>query len=265
MKNSNKQWIVLVARIGYSAKAIIYGILGLLIVYAAYTASAVSSVSKKSVFQEILSTPFGTVSLSAVIIGIICYVVWRFVQGVTNPSDLDMSKPSKIMQRVFYFFSGVAYSAAAYAATKVLMGSSDNSENTKKQVGESILQETWGVILIAAIGVAVFVFAVIQFKHAYKQDFMDKFVSSVSATERNLIKQVGRGGYIARGVVYTIVAGFIGYAAYTSNVNEAGGLGKALQTLMEQPFGPWLAGAVGVGMICFSVFCGFEGRYRKVT
>lgn len=263
MKSTNQGWVVFVARIGYSAKCLIYGVMGILIFYVAFSAANAENVSKKSVFQEILYSPFGSISLSAVVIGLACYVVWRFVQSVANPDKLKMDNFKDIMMRFFYFFSAVAYGFATYAAVKVLLGSPDDDGNKKQQIGNSIMQENWGIALVGAVGCVILVFAVIQFKHALKADFMDKFVSNISQAECHLIKLVGRIGFAGRGIVYTMAGGFFIHAAATQDPDKAGGLAKALSTLLQQPFGPWMVGLVGCGMIGFALFCGFEGRYRK--
>ena len=38
-------------------------------------------------------------------------------------------------------------------------------------------------------------------------------------------------------------------AALQFEPSEAGGLGDALQTLLRQPFGPWILGAVSFGLV----------------
>ncbi|WJG09183.1 DUF1206 domain-containing protein [Aliiglaciecola sp. LCG003] len=260
-----KHVIMGIARIGYAAKCVVYCILGMLTLYVAFTAANTEQVSKKSVFQEILNSPFGSISLTAIIAGFSCYVVWRFVQGITNPDDLDMSKVKDVLIRLFYFFSAIAYTSATYVAFKVLMGSPDDQQDKKQQVGDSIMQETWGVLLVGSISIAVVVFAFTQFKHAIKGDFMDKLVNDMSHTQQKIANLCGRIGFTGRGIVYLLVGGFFMNASLTQNSEKAGGLSKALSTLLVQPFGPWMVGAVSVGLIGFGIFCGFEGRYRKTN
>ncbi|GAA0852088.1 DUF1206 domain-containing protein [Aliiglaciecola litoralis] len=262
---NKKNVIRIIARIGYAAKCIVYCILGILTIYVAFSAASTEQVSKKSVFQEILTSPFGSVSLSAVILGFGCYVIWRLAQGMTNPDHLDMLKVKDVLMRIFYFFSAIAYASAAYIAFTVLTGDSEGQSDKKQQLGSSIMQETWGLALAAAIGIVIIVFAIIQFKHTFKGDFMDKFVSGMSQFEGQLANFLGRAGFAGRGIVYLMVGGFLISSSLTQNYEKAGGLTKAIDTLITQPFGPWLVGLIGLGLISFGVFCGFEGRYRKTS
>ncbi|WP_040523492.1 DUF1206 domain-containing protein [Aliiglaciecola lipolytica] len=266
MKSSHLKIINTIARVGYSAKCVVYCILGGLILFAAFRTATTDEVSKETVFREILTSPFGSISLTIMIIGLSCYIIWRLVQGITNPDNLDITKPNEVILRVFYFGSAIVYTSVTYAAVKVLLGRSDNSSSQdSKQMSSSILQEEWGVVLIGIISLIIMLFALIQFKHTIKGDFMDKFVNSMPGTKKHLANGFGRAGFAGRGVIYFMVGGFFMHAAMTYDSNKAGGMSEALQTLLEQPFGPYLVALVGVGMFSFGVFCGFEGRYRKTS
>ena len=53
-------------------------------------------------------------------------------------------------------------------------------------------------------------------------------------------------------------------AAIDYKANEAIGLDGALAKLYNQPFGPWLLGAVAAGLIAFGLFSISEARYRRI-
>ena len=71
-------------------------------------------------------------------------------------------------------------------------------------------------------------------------------------------------GYNLTGVVYSLIGSFFILAALLSNPSEAGGLQKALNTLMQQPLELYLIAAVGAGFILVGLYCAREARYRKV-
>lgn len=257
-------FLKVIARVGYAAKCIVYSILGILTLFVAFSATSAEEVTKKSVFKEILSSPFGSISLTAVSVGFTCYVLWRLSQFLINPGGLDMSKPKDILLRGFYLFSAFAYGSATYVAVKVLIALSASSQQQKQQVGNSILQETWGAILVGALSLAVMLFAFIQFKHVIKVDFKDKFVNSMPSLQNKLSVWSGRLGFACRGVLYLMIGGFFMNASITQKSEKAGGLPEALSTLLVQPFGPWMVGALGIGLCSFGIFCGVEARYRKI-
>nr|WP_280115949.1 DUF1206 domain-containing protein [Alteromonas sp. K632G] len=103
-----------------------------------------------------------------------------------------------------------------------------------------------------------------QFKHAYKADFLKKFEQAkLTGHKQKTTKVVGRLGYFARGVVYLLVGSFFVISAVKNDPSEAGGLQQALQTLTQQAFGLYMLAAMGVGFIMFGIYCGFEARYRR--
>ena len=72
---------------------------------------------------------------------------------------------------------------------------------------------------------------------------------------------LGKVGYIAKGVAIGLVGALFGYAAVTHDPKKSGGLDAALQEVLEQPFGPVLLGAIGLGLICYGLFCFARARH----
>ncbi|NMH60681.1 DUF1206 domain-containing protein [Alteromonas sp. MYP5] len=257
----------MIARTGYASKTVIYILLGIIVVSSAWTSFSSESPSQQTVFTKILEQPFGRYMLMAVIAGMVCYSVWRWIQTFLNTEGLDMSETKDVVMRIFLFVSGILYIIGAYAAVKILMGQSSDSGqggDSSESVASTLMQQSWGGYVVIALGVIVGVFAFVQFKHAYKADYMDKFVtSSMSSKEIHASKKAGQLGYAARGIVYSLIGAFFIQAGWTNDPDEAGGLKEAFQSIMEQPFGDWALMAIGVGIAMFGVFCGFEARYRQ--
>jgi hypothetical protein len=75
----------------------------------------------------------------------------------------------------------------------------------------------------------------------------------------------GRLGIAARGIVFGVVGTFLIRAALQYDPQEARGLGGALQTLARQPLGPWLLGAVALGLVAYGLFMLSVARYRHIN
>lgn len=263
-------WLSAIASAGYSAKTIMYSMLGVFILSSVITAAGREKATQENVFSTLKSQPFGQVLLAILIAGLVSYALWRWLQSILNTESLDMTKAKDIIMRVFLFVSGIFYFGAAFLGAKVLIdsnsGSSSNSGGGSKgeQVSHQLLQYQWGTYLVAAIGAGVLIFAFMQFKHAYKADFLKKFEQAkLTGHKQKTTKVVGRLGYFARGVVYLLVGSFFVISAVKNDPSEAGGLQQALQTLTQQAFGLYMLAAMGVGFIMFGVYCGFEARYRR--
>jgi hypothetical protein len=70
---------------------------------------------------------------------------------------------------------------------------------------------------------------------------------------RPTLEWLARWGYGARGVVYLLVGGLAVLAALGSG-GQTGGSKSALETLLEQPFGWILLGAIALGLACFALW-----------
>jgi hypothetical protein len=82
---------------------------------------------------------------------------------------------------------------------------------------------------------------------------------------RPLICNICRYGILARGVVFAITGIFLLLAAWHEDPSEAKGLGAALRALRDQPYGPWLLGLVGLGLVAFAFYSFVAARYRRIT
>ncbi|MEZ7226205.1 DUF1206 domain-containing protein [Alteromonas sp. DY56-G5] len=266
MEPSSK-WKKLTARVGYSAKTVMYVMLGAFILTSVVNTLNREKASQSHVFITLKQQPLGQVFLAILVVGLACYAFWRWLQIVITEKSNDDNIFVHFINKLFFFISGAFYLVAAYAGGKTLLEvrSSESSQDNEKRISEFLMQYEWGLLLVAAIGLCIIIFAIVQFKHAFTSDFLDKFsMSSLSVFVKRCIKITGRLGYTARGLVYSLVGCFFVIAALLSNPSEAGGLQKALEILMEQPFGPYLIAGVGVGFIMFGLYCALEARYRKV-
>ena len=268
MTNDSK-WYHRIARAGYSAKTIMYVMLGTFILSSVINSLNREKATQSRVFETLKEQPFGQFLLGGLVIGLACYALWRWLQTFTESTSNDDSKLKATITKCFFFISGLFYMAAAFVGAKILFSwrqsQSGDSKDSSQEISSYLMQFEWGLLLVAAIGVGIIVFSGIQFKHAYTKDFLEKFtMSSLSSGIQKSISFSGRMGYVARGVVYLVVGGFFILAALVSNPSEAGGLQKVLSTLMEQPFGPYLIAGVGAGFVMFGLYCGLEAKYRDL-
>ena len=58
-----------------------------------------------------------------------------------------------------------------------------------------------------------------------------------------------------------VVGALFCYAGVTHEPEKSGGLDQALQKVLQQPFGPLLLVAVGLGIACYGLFCFAQARH----
>jgi hypothetical protein len=260
-------WMEQLARLGYAAKAVVYFVVGLLAAQAAFTAGG-RTTDTNGALETIVGQPFGKFLLALITVGLIGYALWRFVQTIFDPEHAGEGMNAKrIAKRLGYAFSAMAYSGLAVTAVKLIMGvSSSSGEDTTRDWTARFMAQPFGRWLVGLAGLVVIGVGISYLYQAYKAKFQNDFKHyQMSAEQRKWTKWLGQFGIAARGVVFGIIGLFLIIAALTYNANEARGIGGALATLAQQPFGSWLLGIVALGFIAYSIYSLIEARYRRMV
>lgn len=256
---SKKNWIDGIARLGLSAKGIVYTIVGLLIILSVTRGnSSAKEADKGGVFQFIVNLPAGKVLLTIVVIGLICYTIWRFIQAFRKNDDIKMGK------RFRYVSSGLVYGAFSVYGIRFLTGDRSGGQSGNKEAAKKVLAldgGDWmlgvGALILAAIGIYQIYYGLSE---KYK-----KHVSglNLAESENRVLLSSGKVGYVARGIVWFIISFLLGKAAFYSNSQEAGSTGEAFQFVGEASYGPILLFALALGLICYGVFNFIRARFES--
>ncbi len=258
------------ARLGYAVKGALYFLIGVLAVMAAFGGGGKTAGSRGAI-KAVADAPFGSVLLWVIAVGLAGYALWRFVQAFLDPDDKD-----SLVKQVGYFVSGALHAGLTFWLVRALLswgepgsgtsGGSSGSGGGAQDWTATLMQQPFGPWLVGAVGLGVLGYGLYQLYKAATVDFSDKFkTTEMSETERSVTKRVGQAGLGARGVVFGMVGVFLLVAALQANPEKARGLGGALDTLAAQPFGPYLLGAVALGLAAYGVFCGINARDRAFS
>ncbi len=258
-------WIERLARFGYAAKGVVYATVGLLAAQAAFGAGG-QTTDTKGALSAIVTQPFGKFLLTLVAIGLIGYVVWRFVQAVKDP-ERKGNNAKGLAQRVGYAANGLIYASLALTAIGIVIGSGSGGNNNSTQDWTAkLLSQPFGQWLVGIVGAFVIGLGFYQFLKAYQAKFRKEMdLSQLSDTHKKWVVGIGRFGLAARGIVFSVIGFFLIQAARQYDPSEVRGLGEALQVLAQQPYGAWILGIVAIGLIAYGMFMIIQGRYRRLN
>ena len=258
------RWVVPLARFGYAAKGVVYGLVGVL----AFV-SAIESRQQDATTKGALRTILGEspLLLGLVAFGLAAYALWRFVQGIKDTERRGTSIAGLAL-RLGAIGIGMVYVGLALSALRLIQGQGAGADSDAKAVGWTawLMQQPFGPWLVAAVGIGLTVFGVREAWRGYKAEFAKKLLlGRMSPRARVLARRSGRAGEMARGVVWVVIGALLVTAALKSDPSQARGLGGALRELGAQPYGMWLLGAVALGLIAYGVFMLVLARYRRIV
>jgi Domain of Unknown Function (DUF1206) len=257
-------WIERLARAGYVSYGVVYALVGVLAVQAALGAGG-KTASQEGALRQILLAPFGRVLLGAVVIGLLGYAMWRLLQGILDPEN-EGTDAKGLSRRVNHVLNGLFHAALAFSAGWLALGLGGGSGGPPEDWTARLLAQPPGGPLAVIAGAAIVVAGLYQLYKAYNADFRGELASGeMSAGARRWATRNGRLGYASRGVVFGVIGVFLAQAALQTDPDEVRGLGGALETLAHQPFGPYLLGALTLGLVAYGVFMFVVARYRRIV
>ena len=265
---ASSRWMTVLARLGYAAKGVVYIIIGWLAVQLVIGAGG-KTTDQRGALQTISEQPYGKFLLALVVIGLLGFAIWCFLQAWFDTEGKG-SDLKGIIGRLGYAVTGVSYAILAFGAFQLVagMGTSSATKSTTsstQDVTAQLLKHSWGVALVVILGLIVVGVACYMFAKAYTAKFQQRLLlTGLSAQLKRGVIFLGQFGYAALGVVLSLIGIFLIVAAVQHNPHEAKGLDATLQTLIQQPFGPVLLGIVALGLIAYGVYSFVEARYRRV-
>jgi hypothetical protein len=250
-------WLDKAIRVGL----ICYGVVHLLIAWLAFQLAIGDHEGKPSAegaMQQVAEQPMGEVLLWAIAIGMFFLVLWRLLEAVLGHRDEEGAK--RWWKRADSLVKAIIYGSVGYIALQVALhagGSSKGRSNTAK-----LMDQPFGQWLVGLIGLGIVVYGANLVRRGLSEKFKEHLDAEGKSGETGKwYVRLGKVGYVAKGIAIAIVGGLFIYAAIEHEPQKSGGLDVALRTVLEQPFGPFLLGAIAIGIGCYGVFCFARARH----
>jgi hypothetical protein len=259
--------LILLGRCGLAAKGGVYVLIGIAAARVAL-GTGDETIDSTGALGRIMEMPFGSWLLGAVALGLAGYTVWRAVQALLD-TEHKGSDLKGLWARGAYLLSAAAYATLTLAAVRLLVDAgaeSASGEGAAQDWTARLLEQPFGPWLVALVGLGLIGSGVFQLTRAVTTKFRDRLQTwSMSAREQTFAVWAGRFGHVARGVTFAIMGIFLVLAAFRQDPGEAKGVAGALNSLAEQPYGPFLLGGVASGLACYGLYMFVEARYRRIV
>lgn len=258
-------WIERLARYGYAAKGVVYMLIGVLAALGALKKSP-GPTDSHGVLAQIVRQPYGRVMLVAIAVGLAGYALWRVTQALRDTERKGTSWKG-LSIRAGYACIGVVYAGLSFSAVRLILGQGGGGSGDEQTRGWTALALMFplGRWLVGLCGLAVIGFGLWQCYKAFTASFRRKWKRhEMSEHAQRLATHAGQVGFVARAVVFFIIGLFLIQAAWRARAEEARGLGGALRALEQQPYGPYVLGAVALGLVAYGLYMLVEARYRRM-
>ncbi|SDY45798.1 DUF1206 domain-containing protein [Citreimonas salinaria] len=257
MSDKAPAWVVPVMQAGYAARAIVYVTVGVLALLASIYGGQAQGTT--NALADLRGSWWGVLLLWIVGLGLLCYAAWRFIDAWM---DLDTygSDAKGIFARLALVVTGLVHAALGISALGLAMGDSSGGGNAESLTAR-VMQMPYGRWLVGLIGLGILGAGIY---YAYK-GYSRRYQKDIRTNRTTLkLDPLMRGGFLAEGLVVGIVGALVLYAAFTTNPEQAGGIGQALTEIRSVAYGRIALGIVALGLIFFGIENAVEAKYRIV-
>lgn len=252
------------ARVGLLARAVVYLVVGGLVLDIAASGRGQAQADSEGAFAEIRRQPAGTEILAILAAGLAAYAVWRFVEACSRrPRGRQISR----WTRGGWFAISALYVGLCVSVVRLMAGSSANEGPAQhpSSFATSVLHLFLGPLLLGLIaatlavgGTALVVWGV---RHDYAKSLQTENMSKLT---RNVAGCSGIVGNASRGVAVALVAWSLFGSAVSDDPDKAKSLDAALHMLAGSLPGAVLLVAFGAGFLAFGLHSIIEARFGRV-
>ncbi|WP_232224208.1 DUF1206 domain-containing protein [Mastigocladopsis repens] len=196
-------WVERLARFGYISKGVVYAVVGLLAAQAAF-GSGGRTTDTEGALQTIVNQPFGKFLLALVAIGLIGYVIFRFVQAIKDPENKGTDAKG-LAQRAGYAINGLIYAGLALSAVQIVLGSNGGgkSNSTQQDWTARLLSQPFGQWLVGAVAAFTIGLGFYEFYQAFSSQFRRKLnLNELDDSQRKLVMGISRFGLVFPDLVW---------------------------------------------------------------
>lgn len=263
-----RPWIERLARYGYAAKGVVYLLIGSLAALGAFKRGegGEGPTDSRGALTQVVYQPYGRFMLGVVAVGLAGYALWRVVQALRDTEEKGTSWKG-LAVRAGYACIGVVYAGLSFSTVRLILGhgAGKGSDETTRGWTALALMFPLGQLLVGLGGLGVIGLGCWQCYKAYTAKFCRKWKRhEMHEHAHGLAVRVGQVGLVARAVVFFIIGLFLIQAAWYARAEEARGLSGALRALEQQPYGPYVLGAVALGLVAYGLSMFVEARYRRM-
>jgi hypothetical protein len=266
-------WLRAVSRFGLVSRGAVY----LLVGYLAIRLAAVENrdgdqpVSAMGAVHQLAVQPWGRAVLAVLSGGLAAYAITQLVEAVFRPLHMS-GRLGRWQQRLVSSSGCLLYAVFCFSTLSQAVAVRPRAETA---ASESRSETAWatelvrsapGRLLLIVAGLIAVGVAVELTRRALTLNFRERFwAEGMEPRRARVTNALGAVGCLARAVVFGLSGVFLVDAGLRSDAHQAKGADAVFRYIGSATLGPYLLGAVAVGLICYGLYCLLEARHRDLT
>jgi hypothetical protein len=255
-------WIERMARVGYTAKGILYITIGYLAARAGLgQGGRVTDTS--GAMRQVKTAGLGQPLLLVIAAGLLGYAGWRLVEAIADPERRGTDLKGVLM-RVGFVARGIFHAGLGLTAIRLALGRGGaTSSSQAPQWTARAFQVPGGELLVAFAALFIGGYGLYQFYRAWSPKIRRHLsLTEVPAGTQRWVLGVSRFGVAARGVVFCLIGFFLARASLHHDPAQAGGVRESLRAVAHT--GRWPFVVIALGLIAYGVYELVNARYRNI-
>jgi hypothetical protein len=139
----------------------------------------------------------------------------------------------------------------------------DEGKNNKKEQAQQLLEQPFGQWMLGIVALIMAATGIYQCYYGLSEKYRKHVTEAGNSINNKLLHLAGTIGYLARGIVWLLIAWMFLKAALHSNSSEAGDTSEAFSYLASASYGSYLLAGVGIGLMCYGLFNFIRARFEK--
>jgi hypothetical protein len=260
--NDLAPWIEPMARVGYTAKGILYITIGYLAAKAGLGQGG-SVTDTGGAMRQVKHASLGQPLLLILAAGLLGYAAWRLVEAITDPERRGTDLKG-ILMRAGFAGRGLFHAALGVTAFRLALGRGGAASGSQAPHWTArAFQIPGGDVLVGVAALWVGGYGLYQFYRAWSPKMRRHLqLAELSPRAQRWVLGVSRFGVAARGVVFCLIGFFLARATLRHDPSQAGGVRESLRTLQQT--GRWAFVVVALGLIAYGVYQLVHARYRNI-
>jgi hypothetical protein len=266
---ANSPWTDRLARLGFCARGVVYGIVGVLALQIAWgTDTRGEDASKEGALREIAERPMGGVLLAALAVGMAGYALWRTTEaawGKRDEEDEAKRSAKRLGSAAKAAFYGVLTVSTVRFMTSGPQAQSAGGDQKEETLTAEVLGWPAGQLLVGGVGIAIIGGSLYVAYRGLSLKFDERLdTSEMGPVSGWVVDVLGTVGMAAKGLVFGLAGFLLLKAAIDFDPDQATGLDGTLRTIAHQTYGQLLLTVTAVGIIAYGLYSFAEARYREL-